>query len=131
MSLQASPLRQQSQSLLVIHGLPWDKFLGKHIHSAKEGQIDEKSHKIQVSEDQRASLSHPVVNALEMDWHLGPVKAGAVMMAEVVSFVHEVHLIHNGYGIGEIISRTFRVTESEQDPIGGSADASNPAHRQQ
>jgi len=35
-SLEAGPLRQQSQSLLVIHGLPRDKFLGKHIHSAKE-----------------------------------------------------------------------------------------------
>jgi len=35
-----------------------------------------------------------------------------VMMAEVVSFVHEVHLIHNGHGIGEIIFRMFRVTEA-------------------
>ena len=32
----AGPLRQQSQSLLVIHRLPRDKLLGKHIHSAKE-----------------------------------------------------------------------------------------------
>jgi hypothetical protein len=31
-----SPLRQQCQSLSVIHGLPRDKFVGKHIHSAKE-----------------------------------------------------------------------------------------------
>jgi hypothetical protein len=38
-SLQAGPLRQQSQSLLVIHVLPRDKFLGKHIHSVKEGQL--------------------------------------------------------------------------------------------
>jgi hypothetical protein len=43
-------LSEQSQSLLVTHRLPRDKFLGKHIHSSKEGQLEEKSHKIQVAE---------------------------------------------------------------------------------
>src|ERR1700689_1784242 len=38
-----SSLSQQSQSLLVTHGLPRDKFLGKHIHSPKEGQLEKKS----------------------------------------------------------------------------------------
>ena len=35
-SLGAGSLRQQSQFLLMIHGLPGDKFLGKHIHSVEE-----------------------------------------------------------------------------------------------
>src|SRR6266403_2915006 len=130
-SLEAGPHRQQSQSLLVIHGLPGDKFLGKHIHSAKEGQLEEKSQKIQVPEDQRASLSHPVANPLEMDRHLGPVKAGTVVMAEVVSFVHEVHLIHNGHGISEIIFRTLRVTESVLDPCGDCVDEIHAEKRNQ
>lgn len=43
--------RQQGQSLVVIHRFPRDKFFGKHIYSSKEGQIEEKSHKIQVPED--------------------------------------------------------------------------------
>jgi len=51
MSPDPSSLSQQSQSLLVIHGLPRDKFLGKHIHSAKERQLEEKSEKIQIPED--------------------------------------------------------------------------------
>jgi hypothetical protein len=42
-----------------------------------------------------------------MDRHLGPVKASTVVMAEMVSFVHEVHLMHKSHGIGEIILRTF------------------------
>src|SRR5256886_9288862 len=121
-SLEASPLRQQGQSLVVIHGLPRDKFLSKYIHSAQESQLHEKFHKIQVSEGQRASLSHLVANPLKMNWHLGPVKTGTVVMAEVVSFVHEVHLIHNGHGIGEIIFRTFRVTEGVPDPCGDCVD---------
>src|SRR5260370_24306518 len=113
---EAGPLRQQGQFLLVIHGLPRDKFLGKDIHSAKDGQLDEKSHKIQIPEHQHASLSHPVANALEMDWHLGPVKAGTVVMAEVVSFVHKVHLIQNGHGISKIIFNMFWVAESVLHP---------------
>src|SRR5258708_33634369 len=48
-SRRLSSLRQQSQPLFVIHGVPWDKFLAKHIHSAKESQLEEKLHKIQVS----------------------------------------------------------------------------------
>src|SRR6266566_800973 len=128
---KAGTLRQQGQFLLRIHGLPRDKFLGKHIHSAKEGQLDEKSHKIQVPEDQRASLSHPVADPLEMDWHLGPVEAGTVVMAEVVSLVHEVHLIHNGHGISEIILRTFWVTESVLDPCGDCVDKIHAEKRNQ
>src|SRR6266850_7038718 len=130
-SLEAGPHRQQSQSLLVIHGLPRDKFLGKHIHSAKEGQLEEKAHKVQVPEDQRASLSHSPANLLEMDWHVGPVKASAVVMTEVVSFVHEVHLTHNGHGISEIILRTFRVTESVLDPCGDCVDEIHAEKRNQ
>src|SRR5258708_19922333 len=114
--LEAGPLRQQSQSLLAIHGLPRDKFLGKHIHSVKQGQLEEKSHKIQVPEDQRAGLSHPVTNPLEVDWHLGPVKTGTVVMAEVVSLVQEVHLTHNGHGIRKIIFGTFWATKTVPDP---------------
>src|SRR6267142_786894 len=130
-SLETGPLRQQSQSLLVIHGLPRDKFLGEHIHSAKEGQLQEKSHKIQVPEDQRAGLSHPVTNPLEVDWHLGPVKAGTVVMAEVVSLVQEVHLTHNGHGISEIIFRTFWVTEGVLDPCGDCVDEIHAEKRDQ
>jgi hypothetical protein len=48
---EAGPLGQQSQSLFVVYGLPRDKFLGKHIHSAKESQLEEKSEKIQIPED--------------------------------------------------------------------------------
>src|SRR6266851_8915640 len=99
MSPDPSSLSQQSQSLLVIHGLPRDKFLGQHIHSTKESQLDEKLHKIQVPKDQGAGLSHLVANPLQMGGHLGPVQARSVVMTEVVSFVHEVHLIKNGHGI--------------------------------
>jgi hypothetical protein len=115
----------------VIHGLPRDKFLGKHIRPAEEGQLDEKSHEIQVPEDQRPSLSHPVANPLEMDWHLGPVKASTVVMAEMVSFVHEVHLIDKGHRISEIIFRTFRVTESVLDPCGDCVDEIHAEKRNQ
>ena len=111
-----SSLRQQSQSLFVIHGLPRDKFLGKHIHSAQEGQLDEKLHKIQVPKDQGAGLSHLVANPLQMGRHLGPVQARSVVMTEVVSFVHEVHLIKDGHGICKIILGMFRVTEGVLNP---------------
>ncbi len=40
-SLKAGSLRQQCQSLLLIHGLPRYKFLRKHILSAKESQLEE------------------------------------------------------------------------------------------
>jgi len=43
---------QESQPLFVIHGLPRDKFLGKHVHPAKKSQLDEKLEKIQVAKDQ-------------------------------------------------------------------------------
>src|SRR5215510_14317661 len=130
-TLEAGPLRQQSQSLLVIHGLPWDKLVGQNIQSAKEGQLEEKSHKIQVPEDQRAGLSHPVANPLEMDWHLGPVKARTVVMTEVVTFVHEVQLIHNGHGIREIIIGAFWITISVLDPCGDCVDEIHAENRNQ
>src|SRR5947207_15095302 len=38
-SLEASPLRYQGQSLVVIHGLPRNKFLGENIHSAQQSQL--------------------------------------------------------------------------------------------
>src|SRR5216684_1715947 len=66
-----------------------------------------------------------------MDWHLGPVKASTVVMAEVVSFVHEVHLIHNGHRISEIILRTFWVTESVLDPCGDCVDGIHAEKRNQ
>jgi hypothetical protein len=128
---EAGPRLQQSQSLLVIHGFPRDKFLCKHIHSAKEGQLEEKSHEIEVPEDQRASLSHPVAYPLEMDWHLGPVEASTVVMAEVVSFVHEVHLIDKGHGISEKIFGTFWVTESVLHPCGDCVDEIHAEKRNQ
>jgi len=109
-------LGQQSQPLLVIHGLPGDKFLGQDIHSAKESQLDEKLHKIQVPKDQGAGLSHLVANTLQMGGHLGPVQARPVVMAEVVSFVHEVHLVKDGHGIYKIVSGMFRVTEGVLNP---------------
>jgi hypothetical protein len=48
---EAGPLGQQNQSLFVINGLPRHKFLGQHIHSAKERQLEEKSEEIQIPED--------------------------------------------------------------------------------
>src|SRR5258707_14007603 len=115
-SRRLSSLRQQSQPLFVIRGLPRDKFLGKHIHSAKESQLDEKLHKIQVPKNQGAGLSHLVANPLQMGGHLGPVQARSVVMTEVVSFVHEVHLVKDGHGIYKIILGMFRVTEGMLNP---------------
>jgi len=64
MSLEAGPLRQQSQSLLVFMGSHGT--VSRQAHPFGEGEsAQEKSHKIQVPEDQRASLSHPVANPLE------------------------------------------------------------------
>ena len=50
--LRLGPLQQQRQSLFLLHRLPRNKFLGEHIHSAKQRQLEEKSKKIQVPEDQ-------------------------------------------------------------------------------
>lgn len=111
-----SSVGQQSQPLFVIHGFPGDKFLGEDMHSAKESQLDEKLHKIQVAKDQGAGLSHLVANALQMSGHLGPVQAGSVVMTEVVPFVHEVHVIKDGHGIYKIILGMFRVTEGVLNP---------------
>src|SRR5713226_5364162 len=121
-SRRLTSVRQQSQPLLVIHGLPRYKFLGKHIHSAKESQLDEKPHKIQVPKDQGAGLSHLVANPLKMGRHLGPVQGRSVVMTEVVSFVHEVHLIKDGHGIYKIILWMFRVTEGVLNPRGDCHD---------
>src|SRR6266849_1511770 len=121
-SRRLSSLRQQSQSLFVIHGLPRDKFFGKHIHSAKQSQLDEKLHKIQVPKDQGAGLSHLVANPLQMSRHLGPVQPRSVVMTEVVSFVHEVHLIKDGHGICKIIFGILRVTEGVLNPGGDCHD---------
>src|SRR5260370_17054729 len=102
-SRRLSSLRQQSHPLFVIRGLPRDKFLGKDIHSAKESQLDEKLHKIQVPKDQGAGLSHFVAKALHMGGHLGPMQAGPVGMTEGVSLFHEVHFIETGHGINKLI----------------------------
>ena len=84
-SRRFSSLGQQSQPLFVIHGLPRDKFLGQDIHSAKESQLDEKLHKIQVPKDQGAGLSHLVANTLQMGGHLGPVQARSVVMTKTLN----------------------------------------------
>ena len=91
----------------MIHGLPRDKFLGEHIHPSKEGQLEEESQEIQVAEHQGAGLSHPVTNPLKMGRHLGPVQASSVVMTKVVSFVHEVDLIKNGYGMRKVVLGLF------------------------
>jgi hypothetical protein len=100
----------------VIHGLPRDKFFGKHIQSAKESQLDEELHKIQVAKDQGARLSHFVANSFQMGGHLGPVQARAMVMTEVVAFVHEVYVIEDGYGIYKIIIGLIRITEGVLNP---------------
>jgi hypothetical protein len=115
-SRRLSSLRQQSQPLFVIDGLPRDKFLGKHIHSAQDSQLDKQLHKIHVPKDQGAGLYHLVANALQMSRHLGPMQARSVVMTEVVTFVHEVHLVKDGYGIYKIILGMFRVTEGVLNP---------------
>jgi len=73
--LRLGPLHQQRQSLLMLHRRPRNKFLGEHIHSAKQRQLEEKPKKIQIPEDQRARRLHPVADPFEMRWHLCPVKA--------------------------------------------------------
>src|SRR5271165_3569893 len=57
-----------------------------------------------------------------MRWHLGPVKAGTVVMAEVVSLVHEVHLVHNRNGIYKIIFGMLWITEGVLHPCGDGID---------
>src|ERR1700739_1301380 len=121
-SRRLSSLRQQSQPLFVIGGLPRDKFLGKHIHSAQDSQLDKQLHKIQVAKDQGAALSHLVADGLQMGRHLGPMQARSVVMTEVVSFVHEVHLIKDGYRIYKIILGMIRVTEGMMNPSGNRHD---------
>src|SRR5277367_630447 len=111
-----SSLSQQRKSLLVIHRLPRDKFLGQHIHSSKEGQLEKQSQKIQVAKHQGAGLSHPFTNPLELERHLGPVQASSVVMTQVVSFVHEVDLIKNGYRMRKVVFGLFRVVEGVLDP---------------
>src|SRR5258708_11449774 len=66
-----------------------------------------------------------------MDWHLGPVKASSMVVAQVVSFVQEVHLIHNRHGIRKIILRTFWITESVLDPCGDCVDEIHAEKRNQ
>src|SRR3974390_960949 len=121
----ASPVCQQCQSLLMTHGIPRDKLLSKHIHPAQESQLDEKSEEIQITEDQRVRLSHPLPKPLKMDGHFAPMQTRAVVVAEVVSLVHKVHLIHDGNRIREIIIGPLRVTESVLNPCG---DGINEIH---
>src|SRR5262249_56988728 len=77
---------------------------------------EEKPEEIQVPEHQRAGFPHPVANLSEMDRQVRPVKTGTVVVAEMESFVHEVHFVHYGYGICEIIFGTFRIAKSVLDP---------------
>ena len=113
------------------HGLPGDKFLGKDIHSAEERQLDEKLHEIHVAEDQRAGLSHLVANAIQMGWHLSPVQAGSMVMAEVVPLVHEVHVIKDGHSIYKIIFGMLRITEGVLNPRGDRHDEVHGEKRNQ
>lgn len=109
----------------MIHGLPGDEFLGEYIHPAKQRQLHEKLHKIQVSKNQRAGFFHLVANPLQMARHLCPVQARAVVMAEVIPLVHEVHFINDGHGMREIIFGIFRVAEGVLHPGG---DGHNEVH---
>src|ERR1700746_380876 len=52
-------------------------------------------------------------------------------MTEMVSLVYEIHLIHNGHGIGEIVFRTFGITESVLDPRSDGVDAIHAQKRNQ
>src|SRR5215468_3659677 len=106
----------------MIHGLPGEQFLGKHIHSLKQSQLEKKTEEIQVLEHQRAGLLHPVANPLEMCRHLGPVKTGTMVMAKMITFIHEVDLVHDGHGICKIVVGTFWVTESVLNPCGNGID---------
>src|ERR1700689_1076092 len=111
-------LCQQSQPFFVIHGLPGDKLICEHIHSAQDGQLEEKLHHIQVAEDQGAGITHLVADAVEMGGHLGPVQAGTVVMAQVVAFVHEVQLVEERHGVCKIIFGMFRIAEGVLHPGG-------------
>src|SRR5208283_1630078 len=66
-----------------------------------------------------------------MGWHLGPVQARSVVMTEVVSLVHEVHLIQDGHGISEIILGVFRVAEGMLNPCGDCHDEVHEEKRNQ
>src|ERR1700691_5902617 len=124
-------LCEQSQALFVIHGLPGDKFFGQYIHSAQDGQLEEKLHHIQVAEDQGAGIAHFVADAVEMGGHLGPVQAGTVVMAQVVAFVHEVQLVEERNGICKIIFGMFRVAEGVLHPCGERHDEVHAQQRNQ
>src|SRR5262249_46836422 len=126
-----SSFRQQSQLLLVSHGLPRDEFPCKHIYSPKEGQIEEKSDKIQVAEDQRPGLSHLVANPLEMDRHLSPMQASSVVMTKMESFVHEVDFIKDRHGMRKVIPWMLRVMEGVLDPCSDSRDEVDAKKRNQ
>src|SRR6202167_1158152 len=111
-------LCEQSLALFVIYGLQGDKFFGQYIHSAQDGQLEEKLHHIQVAEDQGAGIAHLVADAIEMRRHLGPVQAGTVVMAQVVAFVHEVQLVEERHGVCKIIFGMFRIAEGVLHPGG-------------
>src|ERR1700722_16877089 len=53
-----------------------------------------------------------------MGRHLGPVQARSVVMTEVVSLVHEVHVVDDSHGIYKIVFGIFRVTEGVLNPRG-------------
>src|SRR6266850_1771430 len=52
-------------------------------------------------------------------------------MTKVVSFVHEVNLIKNGYGIRKVVLRLFRVVKSVLDPCGYCRDEVHAEKRNQ
>src|SRR5712671_1704213 len=71
------------------------------------------------------------MNPLEMDRHLGPVQASSVVMTKVVSFVHEVDLIKNGYSMRKVVLGPFRVVKSVLDPCGYCRDEVHAEKRNQ
>lgn len=66
-----------------------------------------------------------------MGRHFGPVKPSTVVMAEMVPFVHEVHLIYDRHRIREIVLGMIWITESVLDPCGNCIDEIHAEKRNQ
>ena len=115
----------------MIQGIPWGEFLRQDIHSSEESQFEEKSEEIQVAKDKRVRFFHPLAQPLEMAGHFGPMETRTVMVTEVVSFIHKVHLVHDSNSVREIIIRPLWVTERVLDPRGDGVDEIHAENRNQ
>ncbi len=51
-----------------------------------------------------------------MGGEFGPVEAGAGVMAEVVAFVHEVDVVEDGDGAGEVVVGMLGIAEGMLHP---------------